>query len=98
MPVTMPRPRAPARSPASRIGTPLMPTSSANSAALPSMTGSPRVRRYCRGPSTAVPLVTMATVLPERGELARRCGILLDGEAHARDSRGVDIAQDLAAC
>ena len=47
----------------SRIGTPLIPARSANNAALPSMTGIPASAPMFPRPSTAVPFVTMATVL-----------------------------------
>ena len=45
-----------------RIGTAFNPTSAANSAALPSMTGRPASAPMSPRPSTAVPLVTTATV------------------------------------
>ena len=47
----------------SRIGTPLRSTSSANSAALPSMTGRPAAAPMLPSPRMAVPLVMIATVL-----------------------------------
>ena len=47
-----------------RTGTPLSPASSAKSAALPSITGSPASGPMLPSPRTAVPLVTTATVLP----------------------------------
>ena len=45
-----------------RIGTPLMPISLANRADLPSITGREAATPTSPRPSTAVPLVTMATV------------------------------------
>ena len=91
-----PPPRAPDRVSFSRIGTPLMPTSSANSAALPSITGRPASAPMLPSPSTAVPLVMMATVLPMAVYSRAACGILLDGEAHPRHARGVHVAQHCA--
>ena len=46
-----------------RIGTPLIPTSSENSAAFPSITGMPATAPMSPSPRMAVPLVTIATVL-----------------------------------
>src|SRR5205823_300581 len=73
----------------SRIGTPLMPTRSANSAALPSMTGSPASAPML--PSALIQravrlLVHLERDLPERTALvASQRGQVLDGQSCIRD-------------
>ena len=66
-----------------------MPANRLNSAALPSITGSAAAGPMLPSPSTADPSVTTATVL--RLMVSRRAssGVLRDGEADARDPRGV---------
>ena len=72
----------------SRIGTPLMPTRSANSAALPSMTGSPASAPMLPSPRTAVPLVTMATVRPRAVKSSAACASFWMAR-HTRATPGV---------
>ena len=78
-----------------RIGTAVMPTSAANSAALPSMTGRPATGPMSPRPRIAVPLVTTATVFWPVGVQRGLRGVVADGEADARDAGRVDVAQDL---
>jgi len=47
-----------------RIGTPLIPTSTSNRTAFPSITGMPGTAPMSPRPRMAVPLVTIATVFP----------------------------------
>ena len=72
----------------SRIGTPLMPTRSANSAALPSITGKPASAPMLPRPSTAVPFVTMATVLSRAVYSCAVCGSFWIAR-HTRATPGV---------
>ena len=71
-----------------RIGTAVMPTSAANSADLPSMTGRPASGPMSPRPRTAVPLVTTATVF---GRLVYRAALAGSSRIarHTRATPGV---------
>ena len=77
------------------MGTPLIPTRSANNAALPSITGRPASRADVTQSQHRGPVGDDGDRVVELGELVGGLRIALDGKAHARNAGRVDVPQNL---